>query len=199
MARHLALLERRFSTLLALDRLDHMPSTLSVPAASEFAPFYQGYVARVAGVPDPVGELSRQRDRARDLLSAIPEARGAFRYAPGKWSVKQLVGHLGDAERILPCRLLRVARGDQAPLPGWDENAYAETAGFDERTLRDLIDDWTAARDATIALVRGVPGDAWARSGIANHSPVTARALLYIVLGHVEHHLQVLNERYTIG
>lgn len=199
MARRLALLERRFNTLLALDRLDSMPSTLSVPAAGEFAPSFQGYVSRVAAVADPIGELTRQRERVRRLLDALPEELGSYRYAADKWSVKQLVGHLADAERILPYRLLRVARGDQTPLPGWDENAYGETAGFDDRTLRDLIDDWTAARDATIALVRSVPSDAWGRSGTANHSPITARALLYIVLGHVEHHVHVLRERYSVG
>jgi hypothetical protein len=152
----------------------------------------------VAELTDPVGELSAQRDRVRSLLTAVTEDRGGFRYAPGKWSIQQLVGHIADAERIFAYRLLRIARSDATPLPGWEENHYAQTGEFDDRTLSSLLDEWTIARESTIALVRGLPDAAWERSGVANNAPVTAAALLYIILGHVEHHLAVLRERYGL-
>ena len=175
-----------------------MTPVVRPPQAGDFAPFYAGYVARVARLTDPVGELTAQRDRVRSLLTAVTDEQGGFRYAPGKWSIKELVGHLTDADRIFSYRLLRIARGDETPLPGWDENAYVQTGAFDDRAMSGLVDDWTAARESTIALVRGLPDAAWARGGVASNAPVTASALLYIILGHVEHHLAVLHERYGL-
>lgn len=174
-----------------------LPS-LRAPDNAEFAPFYAGYVARVRHLVDPIGELTGQRDRVCAMLASLPESRAAYRYAPGKWSVKDLVGHLADAERIFAYRLLRIARGDRTPLAGWDERTYAATAGAADREMQEILEDWTAARDATIALVHGLPDNCWERGGTANDAPVSARALLFIVLGHVEHHLSVLAERYGL-
>jgi hypothetical protein len=173
--------------------------TLSLPGADEYAPFYAGYIARVTHVRAPVDELLAQRARLLNLLSPLSDAQGRYRYAPGKWSIKEMVGHLADAERISAYRLLRVARGDATPLPGWEEEDYVRTAGADDRPLGDLLDDWAAARDATIALVSGMPPDAWSRRGTVNNGPMSARALAFILLGHVEHHCSVLAERYGIG
>jgi uncharacterized damage-inducible protein DinB len=195
---HLGFVERRFSRLLGT--LADMPPapSLRAPGTGEFDPFYAGYLARVQHVFDPIGELTAQRGRVHRILAAVPEPRGSFRYAPGKWSIRELVGHLADAERIFGYRLLRIARGDRTALAGWDEAVYAQTAGFDARELRELADDWTAARDSTIALVQGLPDDCWERRGTANNAGVSARALLYIILGHAEHHLAVLAERYGV-
>jgi uncharacterized damage-inducible protein DinB len=207
---HLVSVERRFNALLCLPKrlggvpwgLDTLgimpPPLLRPPDAGEFAPFFARYVERVAHVADPVGELDAQRMRVLALLEPLSDEEASFRYAQGKWSIKALVGHLADADRILSYRLLRIGRGDETPLAGWDEEAYARTAGFDDRRWRELLDDWTAARDSTIALVRGMPDEAWDRRGLANNGPATTRALLYIILGHVEHHLAVLRERYGL-
>ena len=171
---------------------------LAPPDPNEFAPFYAGYVARVSAVVAPLEELRAQRARFVGDLSTLSDEQARFRYAPGKWSVKEMIGHLADAERIFAYRLLRVARGDATPLPGWEENEYVRTAASDERALADLVDDWAAARDATVALVAGMPGDAWLRRGTVNDGPMSARALAYITLGHVEHHRAVLRERYAV-
>ena len=196
---HLPFVERRFTRLLAT--LTNMPPLplLRPPDPAEFASFYAGYVARVRHVVDPMGELTAQRTRVRALLAPLPDSRAAYRYAPGKWSVKDLVGHLADAERIFAYRLLRIARGDRTPLAGWDENTYAATADSDNREMQEILEDWTAARDSTIALVHGLPDDCWERSGSANDATVTVRALLYIVLGHTEHHVAVLREKYGVS
>jgi hypothetical protein len=103
-----------------------------------------------------------------------------------------------DAERIFAYRLLRIARGDETPLAGFDENAYVPAGGFESRQLANVIKEWMAVRDATVALVRGLPADAWMRRGTANGNSVTAAALVYIILGHVEHHLRIITERYGV-
>jgi hypothetical protein len=195
---HLPFVERRFTLLLGTLTEMPPPPSLRFPGTGECDPFYAGYLARVQHVVDPLGELTTQRHRVRKTLGSVPEQRGSFRYAPGKWSIRGLVGHIADAERIFAYRALRIARGDRTPLAGWDERAYAESAGFDARELRELLDDWTAARDSTIALAHGLPDDCWERRGTANDADVTVRALLYIILGHVEHHLAVLAERYAV-
>lgn len=172
--------------------------SLLSPAADEFAPAFAGYVARVAGATAPLDELVAQRARLLNLLSPLPDAQASQRYAPDKWSVKQLVGHLSDTERVFAYRLMRIGRGDATELPGFDENDYARAAESDRRAFGDLLDDWAAVRDATITLARGMPDAAWTNRGTANNTVVSARALLYIILGHVEHHRSILAERYGV-
>jgi hypothetical protein len=109
-----------------------------------------------------------------------------------------VLGHLSDAERVFAYRLLRIARGDETPLAGFDENSYVPAGVFDKRQLNSLIREWMTVRDATIALVRGLPADVWTRRGSANGHNVTAPALVYIILGHVEHHLRILRDRYGV-
>lgn len=169
------------------------------PFPTEHAPFQSGYIARVTGSIEPVRALERQRDGALRQLMVLGEERGAFRYAPGKWSVKDVVGHIGDTERILSYRLLRIARGDVTPLPGFEENDYVEAAHFNRRRLTDLVEDWRAVRAATVRLVEGLTDDAWMRLGTANDVPTSARALLFVILGHVEHHRSILEERYGLA
>jgi uncharacterized damage-inducible protein DinB len=170
----------------------------SPPTAEEFDPFYAGYVARVVNVSAPLEELVAQRARLLNFLSPLTAEQASSRYAPGKWSVKELVGHLADAERIFAYRMLRIGRGDATPLPGFEEDDYVRAAASDTRAFGDLLDDWAAVRDATVSLVAGMPSDAWLRRGTASGAGISARALLYIILGHVEHHRSVLEERYGL-
>ena len=174
------------------------PLTLSRPATGDYDSGAAGYVALAPDITDPVSQLISQRDQVGRRLSSVNATAAGHRYAPGKWSVREVVGHLCDAERIFAYRLLRIARGDETPLAGFDENTYVPAGSFDGRELNALIKEWMATRDATIALVRGLPTDAWTRRGIANGKGVTASALAYIILGHVEHHLKVLKDRYGL-
>ncbi|GIV59020.1 MAG: hypothetical protein KatS3mg043_0109 [Rhodothermaceae bacterium] len=169
---------------------------IPVPAPGEYAPFYAGYVAAVAG--EDVAEVLRSQPvELRALLGSLSDEAARYRYAPGKWSVKEVVGHLTDAERILACRLLRIARGDATPLPGFDEQAYVAAAGFDRLPLASLLDGFETARAATLALVETLAPEDGTRQGTANGTPVSVRALLYILAGHVRHHQRILRERYA--
>jgi hypothetical protein len=168
------------------------------PAAGEFIPYYVTYIARV-----PAGNLAdilaAQRDATRRLLGPLDEARALHRYAPGKWSVKEVIGHLADAERVFAYRALRFARADATPLPGFDETMYVPAGGFDRRPLRSMLDEYAAVRGATQALVAGLDEAAWLRQGTANGATVSVRALGCIIAGHELHHLAILCERYGIG
>lgn len=171
---------------------------LSRPAPDEAAPFYHGYIAAVSD--DAVGaRLAAQADELDALVRSLDDSAALARYAEGKWSIKEVVGHLIDAERIFSYRLLRVGRGDATPLPGFDENAYVPAGAFDQRPLAALRAEFRAVRLATQALVEGLPADAWGRRGQASGHSITARALAYIMIGHVAHHLGVLRERYGLG
>ena len=171
---------------------------LSRPATDEAAAYYQTYIAEVGG--DNIGEqLVEQLSQVERLFSSLDDPAALARYAPGKWSIKELLGHLNDAERIFSYRLLRISRGDSTPLPGFDQNPYVVAGRFDERPLLDLIGEFRAVRLCTVALASGVPLHAWAERGVASENSVTARALLYIIVGHVAHHLLVLRDRYGLG
>jgi hypothetical protein len=171
---------------------------LTRPVAGEYDPASAGYISRAPDITDAVREFESQRDGMLRMLSPLSDALVAFRYAAGKWSVREVVGHLSDAERILSYRLLRIARGDQTPLPGFDEDPYVAAAAFEGRPFASVLDEWTAVRNATIGLLGGLPTAAWTRRGVANGKSVTAAALVYIMLGHVEHHRVILEERYGI-
>jgi DinB superfamily len=168
------------------------------PAADEYSAPFARYVERV---PDGalVPQLERQAADTASVLGALSEERAAFRYAPDKWSVKEIVGHLADAERVFSYRLLRFARKDETALPGFDENTYVEAAGFDGRTLADLLAELAAVRDATLRLLRGLPDGASVRRGIASSGTLSVRALAYVIAGHELHHREVLKTRYGIG
>jgi hypothetical protein len=167
------------------------------PVSDEYATFYAGYINRIGG-EDVLAALAAQLASTPGLLRGIEESRGGFRYAPGKWSIKEVVGHLSDTERIMSARALRIARGDATPLPGFDEDAYVPQMEADARTIDDLVSEWVDVRRATLALFRGLPASAWARRGIANGSTVSVRALAYIVAGHERHHLETLRNRYGV-
>ncbi|MFM1871395.1 MAG: hypothetical protein RL398_817 [Planctomycetota bacterium] len=168
------------------------------PTLDECAPFYQGYLARV-----PDGDLATilltQGEATAALLDGIAEARGDFAYAPGKWSIKRLVQHVVDGERLFCYRLLCIARGETQSLPGFDENAYAERDGSERRTLRAIVAEFRAVRAATLALLDGLPPEVGTNRGIANGKPVSARAIAWMIAGHELHHRDVLRERYSVG
>ena len=168
------------------------------PDSSEYSPFHAGYIA---GVPDgdPVVMLRTAGAELDAVLRAIPEARGGHRYAAEKWSIREVVGHLTDAERIFSYRALRIARGDATPLPGFEENDYVRAARSDDRTLTDLADELRVVRESTVRLFASLPDDAWNRRGVTNGKEITVRALAWITVGHAMHHLRILRERYDVG
>ncbi|MDE3129195.1 MAG: DinB family protein [Gemmatimonadota bacterium] len=170
-------------------------SVIQRPAAGEYAPFYAGYVD---GVPegDVVEILERQGRELAALLAGVAGDRGDYRYAPDKWTVKEVVGHIADAERIFAYRALRIARGDATPLPSFDQDGYVERGGFARRTLTDLAAEFSAVRAATLALFRAMTDEESRRVGTASNAAVSARGLAYIAAGHERHHSRILRERY---
>jgi hypothetical protein len=165
------------------------------PEASEYAPYYERYVSLVPNA-DLVETLERQGAETLALLRGLTEEQGAHRYEPGKWSVKQLVGHLSDGERIFSYRALAFARGDAQALPGMEQDEWMAGVDFDARTLSSLIEEFEAVRAATLHLLRHLSPEAWARRGTASGNEVSVRALAYIIAGHEAHHVRVLRERY---
>ena len=133
------------------------------------------------------------------LLHPLTEAASQYRYAEGKWSIRELLGHLVDTERIFAYRALCLARGERQPLPGFDENAYVENAGFERRTLQSLLAEYLAVREATVLLFGSFDGAALVQTGVSNGNPVSVRALLHITAGHELHHAGILRERYLPG
>ena len=168
------------------------------PAAGDYAQGAGGYVQASPDLADAVKLLTMQRDTVRQRLGGLPAGKASYRYAEGKWSVREVAGHMSDAERVFQYRLMRIGRGDETPLSGFDENTYVPAGQFESRTMEDVLEEWVAVRNATLALVRGLPPDAWTRSGTANGNRVTTAALVYVIYGHVEHHLKLFTERYKI-
>lgn len=167
------------------------------PAPSDYASFYADYVARVPE-DDVLSAIEQQSSETQRLISSLDEVRASHRYADGKWSIKEVIGHFTDAERVFGYRALAIARGDTAPLPGFDENEYVRNANFDNWRIGDLAEAYALARRSTIVFFRNLSEEAWERRGNANGKDVTVRALAYIVVGHERHHLQVLRERYLV-
>ncbi len=165
------------------------------PSADEFAPYYGTYVNKVAD-GDIVATLKAQVGPTVAFLRSIPEARAGHRYAEGKWSIREMVGHLSDAERIFTYRALRIARADSTPLPGFDENEFVKRSRLDDRNFGSLIAEFESVRGATISLFDGLFPEEWTRHGTASGKEVSARALAWITAGHELHHVGVLKERY---
>ena len=165
------------------------------PELTEYAPFYQTYVSLVPK-SDILATLSRQKDQTLLLLSNIPESREQFRYAPGKWSVRELAGHMIDAERVFSYRALRISRNDKTPLPGFEQEPYIQFGNYDACPLPELAEEFSLVRQATIALFKHLGEEAWLRRGVASNAEVSVRALAYIIAGHELHHMQILKSRY---
>jgi hypothetical protein len=168
------------------------------PLPGEYAEGFAPYIAE-APAGDVLALLEAQLAEATALFGGLSEAQGAYAYAPGKWSLKSLIQHLSDGERIFAYRCLRIGRGDTTPLPGFDEDAYAAAAEADGHSVASLLADFQATRRASLTLFRSMPEAAWARQGTSNGKAISARSFPYICLGHAAHHLTVVRERYLPG
>jgi hypothetical protein len=169
------------------------------PEPGEFAPYYGRYISLVPNAGpggDILALLEGQRRQMLLLLSGRSEADGDFRYAPGKWSLKEVVGHVNDAERIFSYRALRLSRGDKTPMEGFEQDDYVRNGPFGHNALTDLIEDYIAVRRATVSLFRGLDDAAWSRRGTASNNEVSVRALAYIIAGHELHHRKIMEEKY---
>ena len=165
------------------------------PAKSEFLPYYDRYISLVPD-GDVISTLATQINETQALLRGLPASVATYRYAPDKWSVNELVGHVIDSERIFAGRALRFARNDPAPLPGFEQDDYVRNSNFDTYPLADLAAELEAVRQSTIFLFRHMDEQAWTRRGVANNAEVSVRALAYIIAGHELHHREILRTRY---
>jgi uncharacterized damage-inducible protein DinB len=165
------------------------------PEKSEYAGDYEKYIALVPG-GDFLEILDKQHTALRSLLSPLTDPQADFRYAPGKWSIKETIGHLSDAERIFAYRLLRIARGDPTPLASFEQDPYIEAGNFRARKLPELLDEFSAVRQSSLALIRSLDDKSWMRRCTASQKPITALALAFIIAGHERHHQVILEERY---
>jgi hypothetical protein len=167
------------------------------PGANEYDAYYATYISKVGG-DDALSALESQIGPTLALLATVDETRALHRYGEGKWSVKEVVGHLTDGERIFAYRALRFGRADVTPLPGFDENAYVPAARFDSRPMQELVAAYGRVRAATVDLFRGMDQEALARMGEASGKPISVRALAWIIAGHELHHVGLLRERYGV-
>ena len=173
-----------------------MPKKISLPAPDEFAEFYAGYVQRAQARGDVLAALPLQIEEIRSALGNLSDKQALFRDAPREWSIKEVMGHLNDVERVFSYRLLRVSRNDATPLPGFEQNDYVREAGFDSHPIKDLIQEFEHLRRANILAIQNMSDEAALRVGAASGYPVSARALIYMLVGHVDHHMESLREKY---
>lgn len=170
-------------------------SVTTAPDRTEAAEYYFTYIDKV-GPGDICRILEKQLAETLPLLEAISEDRSLHRYAPDKWSIRDVLGHLNDCERLFVSRAFWFARGFDTPLPSFDQNIAVSVAGADSRSWRSHIEEFRLVRAATVAFFSNLPSDAWARRGVASGNPFTVRALAYMAAGHVTHHMGILKERY---
>jgi DinB superfamily len=182
-----------------LDEMTATPFlTIARPKTGENAPYYDRYISLVPG-NDILNGLEEQRRQMLLLLSGRDEADGDFRYAPEKWTAKEVLGHVCDTERIFAYRALRISRGDQTPIEGFEQDDYVRNGPFAKRAMCDLIEEYIAVRRATLSLLRMLDEAVWSRRGVTNKNEVTVRALAYIIAGHELHHRKILEEKYFVG
>lgn len=168
------------------------------PESGEYAPYYEKYISLIAGT-DILGTLDEQRRQTLLLLCGRDEEDGDFRYAPDKWTAKEVLGHVCDTERVFAYRAMRIARGDRTPMEGFEQDDYVKNGPFARAPLAEVIDDYIAVRRATLTLLRNLEESAWTRTGVANKNDVSVRALAYMIAGHELHHRRILEEKYFAG
>lgn len=168
------------------------------PDRSEAVEYYFTYINKVAR-GDIQSTLRTQVDDVLPIVRGISEERSLHRYAPGKWSMRELLSHVNDTERVFAFRAFWFARGFDSPMPSFDQEVAIPTAAADRRSWSSHIDEFVAVRAATVELFQHLPAEAWARRGIASGNPVTVKALAYIVVGHVAHHLRIVKEKYLLS
>lgn len=169
---------------------------LTVPTTEEYAPFYGDYVQRAAQRQDVYTALSTQIDELHSALDALTDTQARFKPGPEEWSVKEVIGHISDVERIFSYRLLRISRGDTTSLPGFEQEDYVRAAGFDQYELQELVTEFEHLRRANINMIGHLSEEAVNRCGTASGATISARALIYMLVGHVDHHLASLHEKY---
>lgn len=165
------------------------------PEPNEYDRYYETYVSLVEET-DIISAMQNQLDEIEKLFGEITEEKSLHAYAPGKWTIKELIGHLTDGERIFAYRALRISRADQTPIEGFEQNGYIENSNFNAARLTDLTEELLLTRKANLILFKNLPDEAWTRTGTASGVPVSVRALAYIMVGHIRHHLNILRERY---
>ncbi len=165
------------------------------PEPTEYDPYYERYISLVK-TDDMVATLQKQAQETRDLLGKVSAEKAEFRYAAAKWRVKDVLGHVNDTERIMSYRVLRIARGDQTPIEGYEQDDYVVGGKFGLRTMDDLLQEFMTIRNATIQLVRHLDAETSQRRGTANNKPISARAIVYVIAGHELHHRKILQEKY---
>jgi hypothetical protein len=169
---------------------------LTVPAPEEYAPFYGDYVQRAAQRPDVIAALSQQMDELHTALDPLSDSQACFKPGPAEWSIKEVIGHLNDVERVFAYRLLRISRNDSTPLPGFEQEDFVRAAGFDRYSLKDLIGEFECLRRANVIAIGYMTEQALDCRGAASGYTVTPRALIYMMVGHVDHHIASLQEKY---
>jgi uncharacterized damage-inducible protein DinB len=169
--------------------------TMQRPNEGEYAPYYNTYISKV-----PEGNiidlLTQQIDSVKDTFKNISEEKSLYRYAPDKWSIRQVLGHINDGEHIFPYRALRFSRNDKNNLSGFNQDEFAKESNFDNITLANLLEEFIKVREANIVMFKNFSDEMWTRHGIANNKEITVRAIAYIMYGHVTHHLNVIKEKY---
>ncbi len=165
------------------------------PTIEEYPAYFESYIHQVSeGILSDI--LINQLEETTELLSNLSEEQANYRYAAGKWTLKEVLGHITETERIMSYRLLRMSRGDQTPLAGYDEDEYVKEASFHSRSLADLLEEFRAVRHATRTLIQGLTEEGWLRKGIANEKEISVRAIAFIIAGHELHHVKIIKERY---
>ena len=165
------------------------------PSKNEYAEYYETYVSLVTET-DIVAAMQSQLDEAEQLFAEISEEKSLFAYAEDKWTIKEVIGHLIDAEKIFSYRALRISRADKTPIEGFEQNDYVENANFNQIKLADLIEELELARKSTVLFFSNLTDEAWLRIGTSNDLPVSVRALAFMMVGHIRHHFNILRERY---
>ena len=165
------------------------------PEMNEFDPYYNTYISLVEG--DSVYEmLETQPDELKGIFREIPDDRGSFAYAEGKWTIKELLSHMIDGERIFAYRILRISRGDETPIEGFEQDGYIENSNANNRYFADLLEEFDLQRRSNINMLRNLSDEAARRMGTASDKTISARALVYIMAGHIQHHINILRDRY---
>ena len=168
------------------------------PSAGEYADHFDGYISLV-GEPDLLAVLNAQASIVHDALSGLSDGRAAHRYAPGKWSVREVLGHVVDGERVFGFRALAIARGEQYSLASFDENVYAAAAAHDGVPIDELAEEFATLRRSHVLMLKHLDDRGWTRLGIVNNAPTSVRAIAYIMAGHVRHHARILTDRYGVA
>ena len=172
---------------------------LNHPTPEEYAPFYADYVQRAIARENVLAALPKQIDEVCSALGSLTDSQTLYKFGPAEWSIKEVVGHLNDVERVFSYRLLRISRADQTPLPGFEQEDYVRAAGYDDVPLAELLSEFEMLRRANILLISHLNDEAVSRLGTASGATISARALLYMLVGHVEHHMACIHEKYLPG